>query len=275
MDNLWQSNQNAVMNYQKFPFHLVTPSPWPFAISFCLIAIMISLAITIHGYISGIELVVFEVLLTLATLTLWLRDVIAEGTFIGDHTKAVTNGITIAFMLFSLSECLIFAGLFWAYIHSAISPTIELGQSWPPVGITAVNPMDLPLLNTILLLASGATVTWSHHAFINGRRSQALIGLGITTWLIIIFVLCQCVEYVTASFTISDGVYGSVFYAGTGLHFLHMIMLIIMLTVSYWRLRGFHITQTHAIGYEVTILYLHVLDVIWLALYIVFYWWGN
>lgn len=266
---------NSRNNFQQVPFHLVTPSPWPLAVSFSLMSAMLTLALTMHNYIGSLNLFYFEVLVLTATITLWLRDVVAEGTFMGDHTKAVTKSLTLGFILFSISEVLIFSGLFWSYIHSAVAPTIELGQSWPPVGITAVSAMELPLLNTIILLASGATITWSHHAFINQNRNGALLSLGITAWLIVIFVLCQCVEYTTAAFTIADSVYGSVFYTGTGLHFLHMVMLAAMLTIAYWRMRNYHFTDTHAVGFEVTILYLHVLDVIWLALYVVFYWWGS
>jgi cytochrome c oxidase subunit 3 len=156
-----------------------------------------------------------------------------------------------------------------------MGPTIEIGGVWPPIGITAIGATELPLLNTIILLASGATITYSHHATIEGNRRHALSGLFITLWLIIIFVLCQYIEYTNATFTISDGVYGSVFYAGTGLHFLHMVMLIIMLLICYIRMYSYHFTNNHHVNYETTILYLHVLDIIWLFLYIVMYWWGS
>lgn len=261
--------------HQIHPFHMVAPSPWPLAVSFSLGSAMLTLALTMHGYVGNLYWFGLSVVCLLWSMTLWFRDIIAEATYLGDHTQAVRNGLNLGFLLFVLSEILIFAGIFWAYFHSAMSPAIELGGVWPPVGIETIGPTELPLLNTIILLASGATVTYSHHALIQGSRKNALSGLLITLWLIIIFVLCQIVEYGTASFTISDGIYGSVFYTGTGLHFLHMNMLIAMLAVCYWRMRNYQFTSGHHLGYEVTILYLHVLDVIWLFLYIVMYWWGS
>uniref|UniRef100_S5TFG1 Cytochrome c oxidase subunit 3 n=1 Tax=[Candida] norvegica TaxID=49330 RepID=S5TFG1_9ASCO len=260
--------------HQLFPFHLVSPSPWPIAVSFALMALALSLGLTMHGYISGNNVLFSSIILVLYSMTMWFRDIIAEGTYLGDHTLAVRKGLNYGFLLFVVSEILIFAGIFWAYFHSAMSPAIEIGGVWPPIGITAISATELPLLNTIILLASGATITYSHHATIEGNRKNALNGLFITLWLIIIFVICQYIEYTNAPFTLSDGVYGSVFFAGTGLHFLHMGMLIIMLSVCYWRMRNYHFTTGHHVNYETTILYLHILDIIWLFLYIVMYWWG-
>ncbi|AAS50170.1 AMI003Wp (mitochondrion) [Eremothecium gossypii ATCC 10895] len=260
--------------FQQFPFHLVTPSPWPIVTSFSLLGLTLTLAFTMHGIIGNIYPLLLSLLVVLLTMTLWFRDIVAETTYLGDHTLAVRKGINLGFTLFVVSEVLIFASLFWAYFHSAMSPDITLGNVWPPVGIEAVQPTELPLLNTIILLASGTTITYSHHGLIEGNRKHALSGLTITFWLIVTFVLCQYIEYSNTSFTITDGIYGSVFFAGTGLHFLHMVMLTIMLGINYWRMRNYHLTSTHHVGYETTTIYLHVLDIIWLALYICFYWWG-
>lgn len=260
--------------HQIFPFHLVQPSPWPIAVSFALMAFALTLGLTMHGYIGNVSLLLLPGVLVLASMTLWFRDIIAEGTYLGDHTLAVRKGLNFGFILFVVSEILIFAGIFWSYFHSAMSPSLEIGGVWPPVGIEAISATELPLLNTIILLASGATITWSHHATIYGNRTEALTSLMMTLLLIVVFVLCQYIEYTNASFTLADGVYGSVFFAGTGLHFIHMVMLIIMLAVCYWRMYNYHFTTSHHVNYETTILYLHVLDVIWLFLYIVMYWWG-
>nr|YP_009444474.1 cytochrome c oxidase subunit 3 [Naumovozyma dairenensis]APD15097.1 cytochrome c oxidase subunit 3 [Naumovozyma dairenensis] len=260
--------------YQQFPYHMVMPSPWPLMVSLALLSLALTLGLTMHGYINNLNLLYLSLIVLLMSMTLWFRDVIAEATYLGDHTMAVRKGINLGFLLFALSEVLIFAGLFWAYFHSAMSPDIILGAQWPPVGIEAIQPTELPLLNTVILLSSGATITYSHHALINKDRSKAMSGLLITFWLIVIFVSCQYIEYTNAMFTISDGVYGSVFYAGTGLHFMHMVMLAIMLGINYWRMRNYHLTSGHHVGYETTIIYTHVLDVIWLFLYITFYWWG-
>lgn len=261
-------------NLQLFPFHLVTNSPWPLTTSLALMSLALTLGLTMHGYIGNHLWLFLAISLVLSSIFLWVRDVVIEGTYLGDHTIAVRKGLNIGFMLFVLSEILIFAALFWSYFHSAMGPTIEIGCQWPPVGITSIKPTELPLLNTIILLASGATVTWAHHSILYKDRQGTLVGLFITTLLIVLFVGCQVLEYTWATFTIADSVFGSIFYAGTGLHFIHMVMLIVMLAICYARMYFYHFTSNHHLGLETTILYLHVLDIIWLFLYIVFYWWG-
>lgn len=260
---------------QLHPFHLVGPSPWPILVSFSLLSLALSLGLTSHGYIGNLYVLFLSTLTLLYGMTLWFKDIIAESTYLGDHTIAVKRGINYGFLLFVVSEILIFASLFWAFFHSALNPTIELGMAWPPAGIEAISPAELPLLNTIILLASGVTITYAHHALINGDRTNTLYGFVYSTLLITLFVVCQYLEYKFSSFTISDGVYGSTFYSLTGLHGLHMIMLILMLAVCTWRIYNYDFTNTSHVGAETTILYLHVLDVIWLFIYIIVYWWGS
>lgn len=261
--------------FQPHPFHLVDPSPWPITTSVSLGTTLISLGFLMHGYIASNTLFFLNLLSLTLSMVFWFRDIISEGTYLGHHTLAVRSGLNYGFLLFVLSEILIFASLFWIYFYSAIGASIEIGASWPPLGIESIKPTELPLLNTIILLASGATVTFSHHGLLQGNRKNANLGLVLTIWLIVIFVLCQVVEYKTASFTYSDGIYGAIFYSATALHFIHMNMLIVMLVVCYWRLKNYHLTSNHHVGYETTILYLHVLDVIWLFIYVVMYFWGN
>ena len=119
--------------------------------------------------------------------------------------------------LFIVSEALFFLAIFWAYFHSALSPTVELGAHWPPMGIEAVNPFELPLINTVILLSSGFTVTYAHHSLIQGNRKGTLDGLLYTVILALIFTAFQAVEYSVSFFSISDGTFGSCFYFGTGL----------------------------------------------------------
>ena len=141
--------------------------------------------------------------------------------------------------------------------HSSLAPTVELGCSWPPVGITALSPMAIPLLNTVLLLSSGATITFAHHAFFARNRSTALLGLVLTVVLAIIFTALQGVEYNMAGFTIADGAYGSCFYMATGAHGLHVHVGTIALPVGLARLINYQLTSTHHIGLEGAILYWH------------------
>ena len=177
--------------------------------------------------------------------------------------------------LFIVSEALFFLAIFWAFFHSALTPTIELGAQWPPAGIEPVNPFELPLLNTVILLSSGATVTFSHHSLIQGERSGALYGLAYTIVLAVIFTFFQYVEYTVSSFTLSDGTYSSCFYFGTGFHGLHVIIGTAFLAVGLWRLLSYHLTENHHLGLESAILYWHFVDVVWLFLYISVYYWGS
>ena len=119
--------------------------------------------------------------------------------------------------LFIVSEAFFFLAIFWAFFHSALAPAVELGALWPPMGIESINAFELPLLNTIILLSSGITVTYAHHSLIQGNRSGALYGLIFTVILAFIFTAFQGVEYSVSSFTLSDGSFGSCFYFGTGL----------------------------------------------------------
>ena len=130
---------------------------------------------------------------------------------------AVQRGLNIGVGLFIVSEALFFLAIFWTFFHSALSPAVELGAMWPPMGIEAIDPFELPLINTVILLSSGFTVTYGHHYLINCKRSKALYGILYTVILATIFTGLQGVEYSVSSFTISDGAFGSCFYFGTGL----------------------------------------------------------
>lgn len=267
---------NKVRGYiQLHPFHLVAPSPWPIFTSFSIMNLALSLGLTSHGYIGNLYVLLLAFITVLLSIFLWLKDIIVESTYLGDHTIAVKKGLNQGFILFVVSEILIFISLFWAYLHSAINPTMEIGMVWPPYGITAISPQELPLINTIILLGSGVTVTYAHHALINGNRENTLKGFIFSTLLIVLFVICQALEYQFAEFTLTDGVYGSTFFSTTALHGIHMVMLIIMLSICTWRVYNYELTNTSHVGAETTILYLHILDIIWLFIYIVMYWWAT
>ena len=130
------------------------------------------------------------------------------------------------------------------------------------MGVQAINPFELPLLNTVILLSSGVTVTYAHHSLIQGNRSGSLYGLVYTIILAILFTSLQAIEYSVSSFTISDGVFGSCFYFGTGFHGLHVIIGTIFLYVGFWRLLAYHLTDNHHLGLEAGILYWHFVDVV-------------
>ena len=138
--------------YQSYPYHLVDQSPWPILTSLALMSLTVSIVLYMHGFISGGLLFSLGLFLTAGAMTLWFRDIIAEGTFLGHHTFEVRKGLTLGVALFIVSEVFAFVGVFWAYFHSSLAPTIELGSSWPPLGITPLDPFAIPLLNTVILL---------------------------------------------------------------------------------------------------------------------------
>ena len=228
-----------------------------------------------HNFAHASTVFFIALFLVIYTMALWFRDVISEATYIGNHTLAVQKGLNMGVILFIVSEGLFFLAIFWAFFHSALAPTVELGAQWPPMGIEAVNPFELPLLNTVILLSSGATVTYAHHSLIQGNRSGALYGLIVTVILALIFTAFQGVEYTVSSFTISDGAFGTVFYFGTGFHGLHVLIGTAFIAVGLWRTYAYHLTENHHLGMEAAILYWHFVDVVWLFLFISVYYWGS
>ena len=210
-------------NFQAHPFHLVSPSPWPVFTSICLLALTTSGVLTMHGFSFVQDFFYMALILVILTMSLWFRDVISEATYLGNHTLAVQRGLNMGFALFIVSEALFFMAIFWTFFHSALSPSPELGAQWPPKGIDSVNPFELPLLNTVILLSSGFTVTYAHHSLIQGNRKGALNGTVLTVVLALIFTGLQGLEYTVSSFTLSDSTYGSCFYFGTGFHGLKTV----------------------------------------------------
>lgn len=253
------------------PFHIVTVSPWPLYISVALF----NLAIAAVSYFSGLQasgtVLLFALGVVVLVLALWLRDVVAEGTYLGDHTSDVVRGIGLGVVLFIATEVMVFVSIFWAYFHAALSPAVEVGVSWPSAGIAAIDPFALPLLNTILLLSSGAAVTYAHHGLVAGSRGATLAGMALTLVLAVVFTLCQGVEYQTAGFSMQDGVYGTVFYASTGAHGFHVLLGTLFLAVGAVRLYYYHLTTGHHMGLQFAIVYWHFVDVVWLVLFVVVY----
>lgn len=261
--------------FQSFPFHLVEQSPWPIINSFTLLTMAISGVLYFHGYPYGGELLILGFVLTLSVMILWFRDVVTESTYLGDHTSQVQAGLNLGVILFIVSEVMAFFSVFWAFFHSSLAPTIEIGGSWPPLGIQTLDAFAVPLLNTILLLSSGAFITWSHHALIKGDRRGAIIGASFTILLAIAFTALQAFEYHEASFSMADSIFGTVFFASTGLHGLHVIVGTLFISVGFIRMINYHLTSSHHLGFEASILYWHFVDVVWIFLFIAVYYWGS
>ena len=201
---------------QRHPFHLVDPSPWPFLASLAVFCCVIGLVMYMHAYKGANLILINGFLLLFSTMFLWWRDLVREATYEGHHTGIVQIGLRFGTILFIVSEILFFFAFFWAFFHSSLSPAIEIGSIWPPKGLNVLNPWQIPLLNTLILLLSGCTVTWCHHSIISNFRAQSVISLGFTIIVAIIFSGFQVFEHIMADFRLSDGIYGLTFYMATG-----------------------------------------------------------
>nr|ANC65483.1 cytochrome c oxidase subunit 3 [Hirudo medicinalis] len=258
----------------RIPFHLVEPSPWPLSTSISILMLTIGLTNWFHLSMSNYCLKMGFIML-LISMYLWWRDIIRESTYLGNHTKLVVKGMRIGMILFITSEVCFFLGFFWAFFHSSLTPVPELGCVWPPVGITPLNMFSVPLLNTIILLSSGVTVTWAHHSLKHGMYKEVIMSLMFTISLGLYFTFLQLGEYFNSPFSIADGIYGSVFFVATGFHGAHVIIGSLFLMVSLIRSNLYHYSKNHHFGFEAAAWYWHFVDVVWVCLYLCIYWWGS
>lgn len=261
------------MTHQIHAYHIVNPSPWP--LTGALSALLITSGLIIWFHSNSIFLLVLGLITNILTIFQWWRDIIREGTFQGHHTPIVQKGLRYGIVLFIVSEVLFFTGFFWAFYHSSLVPTTELGGYWPPAGIKPLNPLEVPLLNTAVLLASGVSVTWAHHSILEKDRINAIQALIVTISLGLYFTLLQIIEYYESPFTIADSVYGSTFFIATGFHGFHVIIGSSFLFICLIRQLKFHFTSNHHFGFEAAAWYWHFVDVVWLFLYVSIYWWGS
>lgn len=205
----------------------------------------------------------------------WWRDISREASLQGLHTYIVESGLRWGIILFITSEVIFFISFFWAFFHRRLSPRVELGRQWPPMGIQAFDPFSVPLLNTIILLSSGVRVTWSHHSLIEGNLSRSKKRLLITVIIGAYFSLIQLIEYIEAPFILADSSFGRTFFIATGFHGLHVIVGTTFLLSIYFRIKACRFSSSHHFGFEAAAWYWHFVDVVWLFLYIIVYWWGG
>lgn len=258
---------------KKFnPFHLVDKSPWPILASFSVLTLVRATLIIVNKKIFNILLLTLAITAMIAYI--WWRDVHRESSNQGHHSHLVVKGVKTGMVLFISSEVLFFVSFFWAFFHRSISPTIELGQNWPPLSILSFNPIRIPLLNTILLLSSGVTVTWAHHSMLEKNYSTSQNALAATVFLGVIFSIFQGFEYREAPFCIADAAFGSTFFIATGFHGLHVIIGSIFLIISLIRFNTLINPKSHILGFECAAWYWHFVDIVWLFLYSIIYWWG-
>ena len=263
---------------QKHPYHLVDPSPWPIVGALAALVMFGGAVMWMHSMTGGAWVLAAGVLLVLVTMAGWWRDVIREAEHEGHHSAVVQLGLRYGMTLFIASEVMFFVAFFWAFFNASLFPFAEsrpgLGV-WPPEGVTVFNPWDLPFLNTLILLTSGVTVTWAHHALREGNRRGLIQGLALTILLGLCFTAVQAYEYVHAPFGFSDGIYPSTFFMATGFHGFHVIVGTTFLIVCLFRSMKGHFTPEQHFGFEAAAWYWHFVDVVWLFLFISIYWWGG
>lgn len=249
----------------RHPYHLIEPSPWPVLMSLNILGLLSGLVSYLNGYKNAEYTLLCAFIMILYVLYLWLNDVVTESLYMGYHSNKVSKGLIMGFILFVLTEIMLFFSFFWAYFHSALNPFQLI---WPPIGIDLVNPWSIPLLNTFLLLYSGIAATWAHHSYQSNNRNITLLSLLIGIILGVIFFFLQLFEYFNSTFDITDSVYSSTFFLTTGAHGLHVVVGVLFLIVTWFRIYLFH---SPSLLFDISLLYYHFVDVVWIALFILIY----
>ncbi len=268
-------------------YHLVDPSPWPFIGALAAFVMATGMVMTMKGMApAGMKIgplvLGAGVLGVLYTMFAWWVDVTREAEHEGHHTRVVQIHHRYGMMMFIASEVMFFVAWFWAYFDVALfageaqqyARAEFTGGVWPPKGIETFDPWHLPLLNTLILLTSGTTVTWAHHALLHDDRKGLKQALWLTVILGVLFTICQVYEYSHAAFSFSGHVYGSTFYMATGFHGAHVVIGTIFLAVCLYRAYIGHFTPKHHLGFEFAAWYWHFVDVVWLFLFAAIYVWG-
>jgi len=275
-------------------YHILEPDIWPLIGATAALIFTSGMVLSFYpdqfGIASSIVMWVGLALL-LATFFMWFRNVVIEAQR-GDHTPVVQLHMRYGMILFIASEVMFFVGWFWSFFDFALFPaalqyvdgqttnqflqdsSISSG-SFVPVGMEVLDPFALPLLNTLILLCSGTTVTWAHHALIHGDREGLKQGLWATVGLGVLFSLIQAYEYSVAPFGFGGNTYSSAFYMATGFHGFHVLIGTIFLIVCLYRAYIGHFTSRQHFGFEAAAWYWHFVDVVWLFLFIAVYIWGG
>jgi cytochrome c oxidase subunit 3 len=283
-------------------YHLVNPSPWPLVSSIAAVILFIGAVVWMKGLVPADSGPLASALLSegkqalffaglagvLVSMAGWWADVIKESRQ-GDHTPVVSIGLRYGMILFIASEVMFFAAFFWMFFEMAVfnearahipeisnwAETAAAWSTWPPKGVEALDAWQLPLLNTVILLLSGTTVTWAHHALQVGDRNATKIGLAITIALGVLFTAVQAYEYQHIIHehlffnpeALNSGLYGSIFFMATGFHGFHVLVGTIFLTVCLLRLLAGQMTPEKHFGFEAAAWYWHFVDVVWLFLF--------
>ncbi len=277
----------AQAHTKNHDYHIVDPSPWPFvgsisAFVMAVGAIMWMKAMTMAGLKVGPFLFGAGLIGVLYTMMAWWTDVVHEAEK-GDHTRVVQLSHRYGMIMFIASEVMFFVAWFWAYFDASLFAGEAkqflryefLGGTWPPKGIEVFDPWHLPLLNTLILLTSGTTVTWAHHALLHNDRQGLKWGLLLTVLLGALFTVVQIFEYTHAAFAFKGNIYGATFFMATGFHGFHVFVGTVFLIVCLLRATAGQFTPKQHLGFEFAAWYWHFVDVVWLFLFLAIYLWGS
>ncbi len=262
-------------------YHILPPDIWPFIMSMSALVFTSGLTLYMHELAGGWAVMGVGVAGLIASFFSWFANITKEAQA-GDHTPVVQLHLRYAMILFIASEVMFFVGWFWAFFDFALFPNAleqyadVVGGQFPSKAIEAVmDPFGLPLLNTLILLCSGTTLTWAHHALVHGDRESTKTGLSLTIALGVLFSIIQAYEYMHAPFGFGGNTYSSAFYMATGFHGFHVIVGTIFLVVCLVRLNKGQFTPRQHFGFEAAAWYWHFVDVVWLFLFVAVYIWGG
>lgn len=252
--------------------HIVRIKPYPLGIRVAVWGVMLGLIIYIKYQLNF--LLMLGLLNLILAMKSWFRNVEIERNG-GEHKRSVNNGLRIGVILFITSEICFFGSFFWSLFHICWAPSEVIGCLWPPFGVAnaiEIDPFRIPLLNTIILVSSGGTLTLAHGYIKEYKisRNWLLITLGLG----IIFIICQWYEYRIRITRMKSVYYGSIFFLLTGFHGFHVLLGILWLSYKLWRIENIYISVYRHTGYEGAIWYWHFVDVVWLFLYIFLYYYG-
>ncbi len=287
----------------KHDYHLVNPSPWPLVGSLSAFVMAVGLVVLMKGLVTDDSsalyvflgagqpyLVGLGLLGVITTMIGWWGEIVKEARA-GDHTPVVEIGLRYGMILFIASEVMFFVAWFWMFFEMAFFHEVRAVEgwiaqfglfddnnavqaawgSWPPPGVETFDPLHLPLLNTLLLLTSGTTVTWAHHAFEHGKMNEAKAGLGLTVVLGMLFTVVQVIEYTHAHFTFGGNLYGATFFMATGFHGFHVIVGTIFLAVCLGLMFANELKPERPFAFDAAAWYWHFVDVVWLFLFAFIY----
>jgi len=262
-------------------YHLVNPSPWPLVASVSAFVMAVGAILWFHE-MAPVWPMLIGFVGVLYTMYAWWADVIKEGQE-GYHTPVVMMHHRYGMILFIASEVMFFVAWFWAYFDGffnydaaeQVARVVATGGHWPPNGVELFDPFHLPLFNTLLLLTSGTTVTWAHHALLHNDREGLKWGLALTIVLGAVFTVVQAIEYSQAGFQFSGNLYGATFFMATGFHGFHVLVGTIFLIVCLVRAQAGQFTPKQHLGFEFAAWYWHFVDVVWLFLFATIYVWGS